>query len=278
MVNFIDFGIKKPKKIYETLSGDLYDTYFLARYFNDIYNLDRVIKKNSKAATPPLIHDTKDLKFNLINFLLLSRSKKKKFYEFGFTLFEKIFYFKFFNNFFSKKLNLEKIKFCGTDISDRFIFFCKNFYKDYTVRVSKNIKKDLFLNSVFYSKGVTLLYEKKNMSCLHNFIKYSESGSFDISFYPQKKVLTLETGYKLYYPSVNEFINLIKNSNKCFFYRNKKRVGKRLYLEILFGEKYLDKIINNKLLNLSKKKLDKNLKKKLFLSIKFKELKCAYLK
>ena len=33
----------------------------------------------------------------------------------------------------------------------------------------------------------------------------------DISLYSQKKIVILETGYKLYFPSKIEFIDLIKN-------------------------------------------------------------------
>ena len=144
--NFLDFGIKKlgKKKIYETLSGDLYDTYMLGRYFKDIYNLNKVIKKKVKFQKN-LLHDNKDLKFNLINFLLLLESKEKKFYEFGFTLYEKIFYFKFFNSFSNKKLILKKLKFFGNDISEKFIFFSENFYKDLKIKLSKDIKKKFFL-------------------------------------------------------------------------------------------------------------------------------------
>ena len=130
MSNFIEFGIKKSKvkKVYEKLSGNLYDTYMLSRYFKDIYNLQKIINKKI-SFKDKLLHDNKDLKFNLINFILVQKSKKNKFYEFGFTLYEKIFYFKFFNKFFVKKLNIDKIKFFGTEISDQFIFFCQNFYK-----------------------------------------------------------------------------------------------------------------------------------------------------
>jgi hypothetical protein len=47
---FLDFGIQKSgkRKIYETLNGDLYDTYMLGRYFKDIFNLDRVIRRKIK--------------------------------------------------------------------------------------------------------------------------------------------------------------------------------------------------------------------------------------
>ncbi len=162
MKNFIEFGVKRlnTKKIYETLSGDLYDTYMLGRYFKDIYNLDKLVSNNI-LFNDSLLHDNKDLKFNLINFLLLIDNKKKKFYEFGFTLYEKIFYFKFFNKFSKKKLNIDKVKYSGNEISDQFIFFCQNFFKNYDLNLSKKVEKKIFKESVFFSKGVTLLYEKK---------------------------------------------------------------------------------------------------------------------
>lgn len=80
MKNFIEFGIKRSNtnKIYETLSGDLYDTYMLSRYFKDIYYLDKVVS-NKILFNERLLHDNKDLKFNLINFLLLIDNKKKNF-------------------------------------------------------------------------------------------------------------------------------------------------------------------------------------------------------
>lgn len=274
MKNFLEFGLKKfgKKKIYETLSGNLYDTYMLGRYFKDIYNLNNLANNKIKFSKN-LIHDTKDLKFNLVNYLLILRLKEKKFYEFGFTLYEKIFYFKFFNFLFSKKLVLKKIKFSGYEVSDQFIFFCQNFYKDLNVNVTRNLNKFLFSKSVFFSKGVTLLYEKKNMIYLSSFIKKAKSGSFDISLYPTKKTVLLQTGYKLYFPSIKDFNNLISNSNKYFFYRNKKKLGKKIYIEILFGDKNLGMEINNQLSMLSKIKKIKTLSKYFSLNKKFQELK-----
>ena len=243
----------------------------LGRYFKDIYNLNKVIKKKVKFQKN-LLHDNKDLKFNLINFLLLLESKEKKFYEFGFTLYEKIFYFKFFNSFSNKKLILKKLKFFGNDISEKFIFFSENFYKDLKIKLSKDIKKKFFLNAVFFSKGITLLYEKKNILYLNNFINKCLMGSFDISLYPKKKIVLLETGYKLYYPTVEEFKKLLKNSNKHFFFRNKKKIGSKIYLEIIFGNKDLSKKINDKLIKFSMNKKSKVLNKYLSIENKFKKL------
>lgn len=272
--NFIDFGIIESgkKKIYQTLSGNLYDTYMVGRYFNDIYNLEKLIK-NEITFKKNLIHDTKDLKFNLINFLLLLRSKKNLFYEFGFTLYEKISFFRLFNTLSTKKIILNKIKFHGMEISDLMIFFVENFYKNFKIDVNKTVKKKFFSKSVFFSKGVTLLYEKKNMLFLSDFINECESGSFDISLYPKKKIKNFPSGYTLHYPSVSEFIDLLKKSNKSLFFRNKKKIGKKIYLEIIFGEKNLDKKINSDLLFFSKNKKCQLFKKYLSINKKFKELK-----
>lgn len=187
-------------------------------------------------------------------------------------MYEKIFYFKFFNKFSKKKLNIDKVNYTGNEISDQFIFFCQNFFKNYNLNISKKVEKKLFKEFVFFSKGVTLLYEKKNMFYLKNFIKLCNSGSFDISLYPQKKTLLLETGYRLHYPSIKEFENLIRNSKKNFFYRNKKKIGKKIYLEVLFGDKNLGKKINNHLSNFLKIK-NKILNKHLSLHKKFHVLK-----
>ena len=273
MKNFIKFGIQKnnkTQKIYEEIKGNLYDTYMLGRYFEDIYNLSKLEKKKVKFSKN-LLHDTKDLKFNLVNYILLLISKKKKFYEFGFTLYEKIIFLKFFNNLFNQKFDISKIKFFGNDISDRFIFFTQNFYKDFKISVSKKILFKNYSQSIFFSKGVTLLYEKQNFKYLKNFIKYSQCGSFDISLYPKKKIRLLETGYKLYYPSIISLINLINSSpHKKFYFRNKKKVNGKIYIEILFGDENIASIVNSKFKYLSKKNIP--YKNYLSLNKEFKEL------
>ena len=159
----------------------------------------------------------------------------------------------------------------GNDISDKFLFFSQNFYKDYNISISKKILLEKYSQSIFFSKGITQLYEKKNIKYLKNFINYSESGSFDISLYPKKKIRLLGTGHKLYYPSIISFIKLINNSNKKFYFRNKKKVNNKIYMEILFGDANIGKKINRKLKFLSKKKIP--YKSYLSLNKEFKELK-----
>ena len=190
MKNFIKFGIQKKNKTLKTYEEKkvIFMTPIcwedILRIFL-IYKDYIIIKLNLKKN---LFHDIKDLRFNLINHILLS-NYKKKFYEFGFTAYEKIFYFKFFNSVLNKKIDISKIEFRGNDISERLIFFCQNFYKDYKISLDrKKFNQKNYSQSVFFSKGVTLLYEKQNIKNLKNFINYSECGSFDISLYPKKKL------------------------------------------------------------------------------------------
>ena len=68
----------------------------------------------------------------------------------------------------------------------------------------------------------------------------------------------LNTGKILYYPTIKEFDNLIKNSNKQFLFRNIKVENQnKIYLEVIYGRV---KIINKYLkeLDFYNKKLQKN--------------------
>ena len=97
------------------------------------------------------------------------------------------------------------------------------------------------------------MYEKKNISYLNNFIKHSDSGSFDISLYPLRRTVTLNTGLKLYYPSFTDFIKLVEGLHKNFFFRNKKKNNSKVYLEILFGKGDIAKKINKSFIEISAK-------------------------
>lgn len=139
---------------------------------------------------------------------------------------------------------INRIQFNGSDISKKFIFFSKNFHQNLNVNLSTEVHKNLFKDSIFFSKGVTLLYEKKNISYLSNFVKYCEAGSFDISLYPQGKTISLNTGYDLYYPSYEDSIKLVTNSKKKFFIREKKIKESKIYVEILFCKDEILKKVN----------------------------------
>ena len=242
--NYLEFGsyIKKKKHKYELKTGNLYDWYMLPRYFNDIYLLNKYKKTRNIKKLSNLIHHKEDLKFNLINFILLKVSKSKSFYEYGQTLFEKYFFVSFFSNFLNIKFK-DNIKWYGNDISQLFNFFCDNFYKKSHVKTYKkfNIKK--ISGSVFFSKGVTILYIKNNIKLLSKIINKSRCGSFDISLTKKGMHIYLNTGKKIHFPKIKEFIKIMDQSNKKIIVKKIKKNEKgKIYLEIVYGNK---KIIKN---------------------------------
>ena len=244
-MNYIEFGIikKKTKKLYQVLKGKLYDDFMLLRYFRDIYHIENSKKNNLKKLFHLYknLNDPKDIRFNLINTILLKLSSNN-FYEFGFTLYEKIYYFKFFFKFLNYYINIKKIKFYGSDISEKFIFFCKKFYspEKYQLRLDLKFKKENVKNTVFFSKGVSLLYSKNNLDILRIAIQQSSCGSFDFSINLKgKHTRQLETGYKLYYPGFEDFIKIINisNKNKSFLIRNIEKKKDLVYFEMVYGNK-----------------------------------------
>ena len=251
--NYLEFGSFKntKKKIYEIKKGNLYDWYMLPRYFNDLFVLNKFAKSNNLKKLAQELHHKEDLKFNFTIFLLLKISKFGLFYEFGQTLFEKIYFLKIFLNFFKIK-NIKKIKWRGNDISEIFNFFCNNFYKNFDVKVFKTFNTKNVKNSTFFAKGVTLLYVKDNIKILKSIINNSKSGCFDISLVVKKSNIYLNTGKLLYFPTVKEFDNLIKRSNKSFLFKNIKIDNQnKIYLEVIYGSeeiisKYLKEIISYK--------------------------------
>jgi hypothetical protein len=246
-MNYIEFGIikKKTKKSYQVLKGKLYDDFMLLRYFRDIYHIENSKKNNLKKLfyLYKNLNDPKDIRFNLINTILLKLSSNN-FYEFGFTLYEKIYYFKFFFKFLNYYINIKTIKFYGNDISKQFIFFCKKFYSSekYQLRLDMKFKKEKVKNAVFFSKGVSLLYSKNNLDILRTAIQQSSCGSFDFSINLRGKFIRqLETGYNLYYPSIEDFIKTINisNKNKYFLIRNIKKKNDLVYFEMVYGNKHI---------------------------------------
>ena len=256
---YIEFGsiINTKKVIYNKKIGNMYDTYMMSRYFKDLHALDTFQNKNDLKVLYKSIHHKKDLKINFVNFLLVCSSKSKKFYEFGQTLFEKIYFLKVFSIIFKKKINLYKINWAGNDISKMFNFFCNNFYKSYRLKVFSKPNYNLISNATFFSKGITLLYEKQNLSLLKYVFKNAKCGSFDFTICKSKKVKKITTGYKLFYPSIKAFLNIIPKDKSFFFKNIKKKKGGDIYFEIVFGEKKIIKNYFKMLTNIQKNNQNK---------------------
>ena len=237
MKNYLEFGFiqNNKKKVYEIKYGSVYDWYMFSRYFNDILILDKS-KKNLKKIYYNL-HHRDDIRFNFINYIFLKIAKNKKIYEIGQTLLEKIYFIDFFQKLFDFRFQ-NKIKWRGNDISEMFNFFCNNFHNQNDVKVDKFINFEEVKNSIFFAKGITLLYIKKNISILKKILKYSKMGSFDISINKNKQIKILNTGKQMHFAGYLEFLKLFKNKNKKFLFKNFMfDKNKKIYVEIIYGDR-----------------------------------------
>lgn len=235
---YLEFGslVRSSKKKYETLynskSFNLYDAYMFSRYFRDIYVLEH--NKNFKQLKTQL-HDIKDLKFSFVIYILLLSTKVEKYYEFGSTIFERYFYIKFLENKFSKKTKLNR--YYGNDISKFFNYFSNKFFsKKFNCFASEKFEKKLVSKSIFFSKGISLLYEKNNKKILEKIFLNSTAGFFDFSIMKENKIKFLNTGKKLYYLGYKNFKKILnKNKNKYFYFRKIKYKNNKIYFECIFG-------------------------------------------
>ena len=235
---YLEFGnlVKGSKKKYEALKNteflNLYDAYMFSRYFRDIYSLEQ--SKNLKELSVRL-HDIKDLKFSFIIYLLLLSTKIKRYYEFGSTIFERYFYLKFLEKKFLKKTKINK--YYGNDISKFFNFFSnKIFSKMFNCYASSKFENKLLNKSIFFSKVISLLYEKKNKMILKNVFSNSHAGFFDFSIVKKNEIKYLNTGKKLYYLGYKNFIKILNsNKNKIFYFRKIKNKKNKVYFECMFG-------------------------------------------
>jgi|TARA_Y100000310_G_scaffold332619_1_gene408551 hypothetical protein len=269
---YLEFGsiIKGKKKRYELLKGELYNSYMLSRYFKDLYYLNSFKSKKDFNFLSQKLHHKTDLKFNFVNFSLLKVSNPNSFYEFGQTLFEKIYFIKFISKFFGENKNLN-IKWYGNDISKMFNFFCNNFYKNLKIKVFDSPNYNCIKNSVFFSKGVSLLYYKNNINFLNRVLKTSKCGSFDFSLSRKRKITYLATGYQMHYPSISSFFDIVKRiKNKKFFVRNIKKHDKKIYFELVYGnKKIIDSFLTYHKKKREKYKNNKNVTKTFDLNSKF---------
>ena len=240
MKNYIEFGLLKGsrKNIYENISYDqieqTYDVFMMGRYFRDI----KVLSKEKKLENLfKSLHHKKDIYFSFVSYILGLTSSSTHYYEFGCTLFERFFFFQFFDNFLRKKLN-KQLKYYGNDKSDTFNFFCNNFLDKKKFKSFRNFNKSYLRNSLFFSKGVSLLYERSNKNKIEQILKLSNSGSFDFSISDKNETKILNTGLHLHYMSKNEFKKiLLKNHSKIFLFKNLKKNNRHTYFEIIYGDK-----------------------------------------
>lgn len=268
------------REIYDTKFNSLaYDWFMLARYANDL-----VTFKNMNAGLGELneeeifslynknMHHLNDASkdfYKLLALLVIKRNKNLNhnlsFYEFGQTIFGCIEGMEFYLNFLKKnkldfsEINLNEIKWYGTDISELFNELSILFHPNYNIKTAKSHRKEWNNIDVFFAKGVTLLYGIKSAKGFFELLDNFSFATFDYSLSLEKSErITLGTGKKIKYLSLKSFQNAITKTNKELFVQvNKSRYIKgknRIRFEAIYADiKQIEEFII----------LDKNIKQRL---------------
>ena len=139
--------LNNKKRKYESIKGELYDIYMLSRYFRDLYYLNSLKDKKNFISLSKKLHHIADLKFNFVNFSLIKTSNPISFYEFGQTLFEKIYFMKFISKLLNEKnlrekfnslkiANKDTVMSCGSSVTATTLALAYSLIKsDYTPKI-----------------------------------------------------------------------------------------------------------------------------------------------
>jgi len=174
------------------------------------------------------------------------------FYEFGQTIFgciegmELFKKFLLFQNILDNSLDLKKISWYGTDISDYFNKLAKIMHSSYKLNISSQVEEIFRKADVFFSKGVTLLYAIDNIKNLFNLISENKISIFDYSLTINNDTeKILGTGKKVKYFNYKKFLKKIDSKNKVMYIN--KTTSKILYdrNQIRFDAIYINKNISN---------------------------------
>ena len=257
-LTYLEFGginlKNSQKEIWDFKTDQIaYDLFMLARYSREIIGYqdckNYLIKRDYKNFLKIYSEDihTKDFLNSIITWVALNHLKKngfsQKFYELGFTLFGCIEAHEVCNSLLPKKNKIKNITYSGEEISYLLSEIALKLHSNYKVEYS--LRHDELTNdSLFFSKGVTLLYALKSIKTFYDYISKPKISVFDYNFsLREKRTKILGTGKKINYLPLDKFKEyalhkgnalLIRKSDIQYDPRNKL-----LRCNCLYGNKYL---------------------------------------
>lgn len=263
IIPYLEFGsidlAHIKKQVYDfKIKDKAYDWFMLGRYANDLLMYKKL---NQIIDVEPLlnvieyyqkeIHHKRDFSQNLdkltgLKILASRNSDSINFYELGQTIFGCIEAIEFCQNLIaflkieSNSLNLNQIKWYGKDISEYFNQLSVLFHPKHIIHTSKTDPQNIdYQNTLFYAKGITLLYAIDSIPKLFKCLTNSTLAIFDYSFsLDGDKQENIGTGVPTYYLDYNNFIKNIPNNSKIYIRKNKSYYNqntKKLYIEAICG-------------------------------------------
>ena len=265
VITYLEFGeidiTNSKKKIWNfQLHQKAYDWLMLGRYANDLQTFitmqnllktDGIQKCLNKYNEE--VHHSDEAALNLSKIIALAISNKNNlsFYELGQTIFGCIDGMEFYLDLLANlniniNLNLKEVDWYGVDISKMFNQLSSTFHKDYKIICSDKKDKLPKKMDVFFSKGITLLYDIRSLDDLFNTLDSCRISIFDYSFSINSiHDTTIGSGKTVRYLVLSEFISRLKLKKEKIFIKkgNSKLINEKghIWLDCVYGEESLCK-------------------------------------
>jgi len=239
---YLEFGKEEGKKkfVYDKREDqEAYDFFMIARYLKDMigYRTGNVKK----------IHHKEDLEDNIKKYSALSVCKNFSrylvYYEVGSTVMGVIDSLEYINKKF-RKLKVKDITFIGVDNSDMMNRLTLYTHKSYKLKLYNKIK--ISKCSLFFAKGVSLLYAFDDEKLFCDVLKISDIAIFDYTFSLKGNLKDfVGTGKAVTYLSLDKCKEYLKYKNKELFLKPSNRIkntdNNKATFECVYGEKLLIK-------------------------------------
>lgn len=261
-LSYLEFGaidlIKGSKTVWDfRLNQKAYDWLMLARYGNDMaayLDMTDAVKNGSVSVAVDIyrseIHHHDDFSVNLGKLIALSvapaDNKGPSFFELGQTLFGCIEGMEFCKALLEKMdgslqlINPRHVAWYGVDISHLFNRFAILMHPDYAVSVYDDIGKLPARSSIFFAKGVTLLYAIRSIDALFDVFNHCDAALFDYSLSVHDiQEVTIGTGKTVRYLPLDDFMSTYSRFDKKIYVKignsQYDKETDRLFIDAIWG-------------------------------------------
>lgn len=261
-LSYLEFGainlIEGTKTVWDfRINQTAYDWLMLARYANDMsayLEMIDVIKVDSIHAAVEIyrreIHHRADFSVNLGKLIALSVASAKNtgpsFFELGQTLFGCIEGMEFCSTLLqkidstSRISDLKNVAWYGIDISKLFNRLAVCMHSGYSISVSNDITTIPARTSLFFAKGVTLLYAIRSIDALFELLNRSDAALFDYSLsVNSSQEVIIGTGKTVMYLPFDDFMTAYsKGNNKIHVKKGNSHYNKetgRVFIDAIWG-------------------------------------------
>lgn len=282
MESVLEFGAldltNHKKSVWDIRSGQqAYDWFMCARYMNDLLTYARMHGAFKLSDTPSLIkifddyqnnihHVASDLSLNFDKWCALEciSNEQVSFFELGSTLFgciEAIEFVEAFIKYIAPHTRQNKnIEWVGVDNSDYLNQTALQLHQAKNLKLFSSLSQVLSHNSVFFAKGVSLLYAINSMTEFAQIMENTDLCLFDYSFAADETIsTTIGTGKNVTYYSLEQFIQTIPAGKVCYVREDSVKLnGNLLYVELIVSDNLLlEQFINRQTESLEAIKLHK---------------------